>query len=92
MHPYTSHSDDALCFSRVNLSPGELITASEQLLGESRETIKTVQLAPFCIGNPTPPVNHFSLFMHFKTFFELLLYLISGSSFIQENPPWWKTE
>ena len=56
MSEYTG-SDDNMRFSNLTLEPAEVIRAAKRLLGESKEKIGQVGLAPFCASNPAPQVS-----------------------------------
>ena len=50
MYEYTG-PDDNMRFSNLILEPAEVIRATKRLLGESREKISQVGLAPFWANN-----------------------------------------
>ena len=73
-HQYTSQPDDDMCYSRKDLTPGNLVKAVKKLLGEPHEKISIVGLAPFEANNPPPAVRIFDLSRRLHV--SLLLYLL----------------
>jgi hypothetical protein len=57
LHTYTGETNDELHFSTQNLAKTDLTKANKKLLGEKKEKIALVGLAPFYAGNPAPAVS-----------------------------------
>ena len=91
MHTYSGEPEDPLRFSRVNLQQEDVLKFAKKLLGETKDDIKLVGLAPFYSNNPAPEVNRLFVALHLVNTVVSLSYFYQPI-IVQENADWWRVE